>query len=490
MHTTCGAIRIYLQEEAPARRSTQSMTTTQEQFNDYQRGLGTELSPNWRDLAKLDTRQLPETMRHESSPNLGTARIPPERYISQDFHRQEVEKIWKRTWQVACREEEIPGVGDHFIYEVANLSFVIVRNAENSFKAFYNVCLHRGRKLVDHDGCGAKAFRCGYHAWTWNVDGSLAYYPGAWDFPDVDPEKFNLREVLVDTWGGFIFINPDRQARPLAEHLGSLPRHFETWPLDRRFTLWHIQKRVAANWKVGLEAFLESYHVVQTHPQALSSVAEHATQYDVYDEGEARFSRLITPTGIPSKHSRGGTRLGAIGDVWALLNGLRQDEAGRLPAEIKDRASLAAWRRDVLSKATGADYSRLPDAAMLDSIQYWLFPNFCPWFGEGLPLTYVFRPSGDSPDACFMDVWMLVRVPDEGARPPAGKLIRLNEDDHFEPVIGAMGLIFDQDDVNMPQVQRGLKNWPGDPEGCTLARYQEIRVRFLHQTLMKALGCS
>lgn len=464
------------------------MGKVQEQFNEFQRGLGTEKSPNWRDLRAADSKPLPEPYCQESAPNLGTAKIPAERYTSYDFHQKEVEKVWKRTWQVTCREEEIPNVGDHFVYEVANLSFVVVRVAEDEFKAYWNVCLHRCRRLVDKSGEGAAHFRCRYHAWTWDIAGKLAYYPGAWDFPDVEPEKYALREVKVGRWGGFVFINPDPGAIPLSEHLGSLPRHFESWPLDRRFTLWHVQKVIRSNWKVAMEAFLEAYHLMQTHPQALSSVAEHGTQYDIFDEGPAQFSRSITPTGVPSNHAKNGDSLGAIADVWALLNALRKDGIPPLPPEINDRASIAAWRRDVMKATTSADYSSLSDAEMLDSFQYWLFPNFCPWFSEGLPLSYVFRPNADSPDSCFFDIWMLIRSPDEGAPPPAAKLVKLGPDDAFEPILGAMGLIFDQDDANMPMVQIGLNTWPGDPEGATLGRYQESRIRHFHQVLMRVLS--
>lgn len=464
------------------------MGQVQDQFNEFQRGMGTEKSPNWRDLAKKDSKPVPDFLTCESSPNLGTAKIPPERYTSHDFHRQEVEKVWKRTWQVTCREEEIPNVGDHYLYEVAGLSFMVVRTAEKQFKAYWNVCLHRGRRLVDASGEGAEHFRCKYHAWTWNTDGQLAYYPGGWDFPDVDPEKYALREVQVGTWGGFVFINPDPKGVPFSEHLGTLPKHFERWPLDKRFTLWHVRKKINANWKVAMEAFLEGYHLMQTHPQALSSVAEHGSQYDIWDEGKAQFSRSITPTGVPSKHSKDGSALGAIADVWALLNALRADEANSLPPEIKDRASISAWRRDVMQSMTQADYSILSDAEMLDSVQYYLYPNFCPWYGEGLPLVYQFRPDADSPDTCYFDIWMLIRSPDAGSPPPAAKLVVLGPDDRFEPVIGAMGKIFDQDDENMPYVQLGMKTWPGDPEGVTLGRYQESRIRHYHQVLMKVLA--
>jgi len=464
------------------------MGNVQDQFNDFQKGLGTELSPNWRDLARADSKPVPAFLTDEQSTNLGTDKVPPERYTSYDYHRREVEKVWKRTWQVVCREDEIASKGDHFVYNVAGLSFLVVRSGEQTFKAFWNVCLHRGRRLVDESGCGAEIFRCPYHAWSWNLEGELAWYPGAWDFPDVEASKYGLRPVQVDTWGGFVFINPDLKGITLAEHLGSMTQHFARWPLEQRFSLWHVQKTINANWKVAMEAFLEAYHLMQTHPQALSSVAEHGTQYDIWDEGDAHFSRSITPTGVPSKHAQDGSALGAIADVWALLNALRADQANQLPPDIYDRATIAEWRRNTMKEMTGADYSELSDAEMLDSIQYFTFPNFCPWYGEGLPLTYQFRPNADSADTCYFDIWMLIRKPDNGAPPPAPTMVRLGPDDSFESHIGAMGQVFDQDDQNMPFVQIGLNTWPGDPEGCTLGRYQESRIRHFHQVLAKTLA--
>lgn len=454
----------------------------------YQKGFGTETAPNFRDLLARDSQAVPDFLVEESSPDLGSVHIPVTRYTDPEYHRSEVEQVWKKTWQVACREEEIPGVGDHFVYNVAGLSFLIVRTGEQEFKAHWNVCMHRGRQLVDGSGKGACQFKCGYHAWTWNLDGSLKFYPGKWDFPDVSGDSHDLREVQIDRWGGFLFINPDMEAGPLSDHLGKMPGHFAYWPLEDRYTIWHLRKRIRSNWKVGIEAFLEAYHLAQTHPQALPSVAEHATQYDVYDEGTAFYSRSITPAAVPSHHSRGGTPEEAIIQMWALINALRRDEVDGLPDGVHDRATLAAWRRKTLGEMTGADYTHLPDAIMLDSIQYWLWPNFCPWLGEGLPLTYLFRPDQDSPDSCYMDVWMLIRRPDNGDARPAAELVELGPDDHFEPYLGAMGTIFDQDDENMPKVQDGLKSWPGSADGCTLGRYQESRIRFLHRILERKLG--
>lgn len=465
------------------------MATIAQSNDDYLKGFGTDLSPTWRELAAEDSHRLEPSLQAENSPYLGDEPIPASRYTSYDYHRQEVENIWKKTWQVACREEEIPQVGDHFIYRVAGMSFIIVRTGPEEFKAHRNLCMHRGRELVDCSGKGAKNFRCAYHAWTWNIDGTLAGFPGKWDFPTVKGGSHDLREARVGRWNGFVFINPDMNAAPLKEHLGGLDRHFADWPLDQRFAIWHVRKTIRSNWKVGIEAFLEGYHLAMTHPQALPSVGEHGAQYDVWEEGAAAYSRSITPTAIPSYHAaEGSTRHSALEDMWALLNGLRMDEAPPLPENITDRASLAEWRRESLKAMTGADYSELSDAMMLDSVQYWLFPNFCPWKGEGLPLTYLFRPDADSPDTCYMDAWMLVRQPDNAPRPPAPPIIELGPDDAFEPHIGAMGNIFDQDDFNMPAVQLGMKQWPENVPGVTLGRYQESRIRFLHKVLEERLN--
>ena len=135
------------------------------------RGFGTEISPTFRALARADSKPVEACLLEENAPDIGSEPIPADRYTSHEYHREEVEKIWKKSWQVACRAEEIPGVGDHFVYNVAGLSYIVVRTGEDSFKAFKNVCLHRGRRLVDSSGCGASHFKCPYHAWTWSVEG-------------------------------------------------------------------------------------------------------------------------------------------------------------------------------------------------------------------------------------------------------------------------------------------------------------------------------
>lgn len=125
-------------------------------------------------------------------------------------------RLWKRVWQMACREEDIPNAGDNIVYDIAGMSFIVVRTAPGSFKAFYNACLHRGRMLREAGSLRAAEFRCPFHGFAWNIDGTLKHVPCEWDFPRLRREEWCLPEAKVGTWGGFVFINPDSNAEPLA----------------------------------------------------------------------------------------------------------------------------------------------------------------------------------------------------------------------------------------------------------------------------------
>lgn len=90
--------------------------------------------------------------------------------------------MWKRVWQMACREEDIPEVGDTLVYEICDISLLVVRTSESEIKTYYNACLHRGRQLREFDG-NAQELRCPFHGFCWNLDGSLKQVPCEWDFP-------------------------------------------------------------------------------------------------------------------------------------------------------------------------------------------------------------------------------------------------------------------------------------------------------------------
>ena len=207
------------------------------------------------ELLDADSHPVSDLLRNESRVGVreGNTRIPAWYYTSPDFHALEVEKLWSRVWQMACLEDEIPNVGDYHVYEIADLSFLVVRSADG-IKAFRNACLHRGRRLRETNGEGARNLRCAFHGWSWKLDGSLNEIPCEWDFPSVTEADYSLPEALVDTWHGFVFINPDRSAGPLSEHLAGLDDHFAAYPFERRVKVAHVEKIMRVNWKACQEA--------------------------------------------------------------------------------------------------------------------------------------------------------------------------------------------------------------------------------------------
>jgi phenylpropionate dioxygenase-like ring-hydroxylating dioxygenase large terminal subunit len=458
------------------------------------RGFSTAVSPLTETLLEADSRDVGAGLRSRGNYLPSPKKIPLSRYHSPEFAALEREKLWTKVWQFACREEDIPAVGDRVPYTVGDVSFVVVRSAAHEFRAFYNTCLHRGTRLCDAAGSG-KSLKCPFHGWTWNLDGSLNSIPSGWDFSEVKSVNYRLPEVKVETWGGFIFINPDPAAAPLRHVLGALPEFFKTCPAEDRFTAVHIRKRVRANWKVTLEAFLESYHVVETHSDSLTFTGDASTQYDIWEDGKSHISRLITPLGIPSPHL--GDEASEVlatnraFEVFAMATpGIpvpRYDAA----SSLSGRAQVAAWRRQLLGAGLARDFGSWADAAMLDSVQYFMFPNFCPWYGEGLPLVYQFLPYGTNPNESLMSVRLTAPVPGGGApRPPSAPIIDLDFDEPFSttPEIGLLALIFDQDMSNLPRIQAGLRGAAPHRAEATLGRYQEQRIQHFHEVLEKTLG--
>jgi nitrite reductase/ring-hydroxylating ferredoxin subunit len=467
------------------------------------------------ELLDADSHPVRDILRVESPMEPGPTRVPVERYFSKEFHDLEVEKVWKRVWQMACHEDDIPDVGDYLVYDIAELSFLIVRTGREQFKAFYNACLHRGRLLRERDGKWARELRCPFHGWSWNLDGSLKEVPCEWDFPSLEREKFCLPEAKLDRWGGFVFINPDEDAEPLEDYLGDLSAHFTLLPYEQRYKEAHVAKIVRCNWKVAQEAFSEAYHVVATHPTILGGIGDANSKYDVF----GNYSRAISPNGTPSPHLAGapageplddgrfytrqrhplsgslyeragerrvrvtapdgrvglftdaGERLeGDIGQVdpnmcdWIGGRQLPGAEATPLPAgdgpggAKNPRAAIAAPSREALRPILGDRVDQISDAELVDSIYLTLFPNFHPW-GSFNRIVYRFRPHGSNPEECIHECMYFAPSPDGKKRPAAAPIHWLGPDDDWvdAPELGMLAKVFNQDVYNMPRVQQGLR---------------------------------
>ncbi len=420
----------------------------------------------YQEVLDLERERVPEVLRTESPPQVGVATVPRSRYTSQAFHDLEMEKVWRRVWQMACREEQIPEVGDHVVYEIGDHSILVVRSEPDRIRAFQNVCLHRGRLLREHEGRVQK-FRCPFHGWTWGLDGKLAEIPCRWDFPHVDRDEFELPEMKVGRWAGFVFINMDPDCEPFDDWIGVLPEHFRRWPLEDRYLEAHIAKKLPCNWKVAQEAFMEAYHVIATHPHLIESLGDSNSQYDAW----GNVSRAMTASGIASPHLRDVSEQEILDSM--VGRGLDMPPFMEVPAGMTARRLISQTIRMNLSGTVPGSFE-LTDAELVDSIYYTLFPNFHPWGGYS-KVNYRFRPLGNDPNRCVMEVFFL--APFRGQRPPAAKTQWIEEDGDWTECIeiGPLAKVFNQDTFNMGNIQRGLRAAPdGD---AVFALYQESKIR-------------
>ena len=434
---------------------------------------------SYQELLDTDTHDVPVVLRRTSPADLGDEDIPISRYTSREFHDLEVERLWRTVWQFACREEELPHVGSYIIYDIAHLSFIVVRTADRTIKAFVNACLHRGRQLKDFDG-RCTELRCSFHGFAWALDGHLADVPARWEFPHIEDDEFTLPEAKVATWQGFVFINPDRHATPLEDFLGDIEDHFARWNLKDRYIQAHVCKVIRANWKLVQEAFSEAYHVNATHPQTLVYLGDVNSQIDTF----GNFARVITAAATTSPLLQWQP---TAEEVLRYLLDVREDEPSPIPVPegIDPRAMLAFGTRERMRPIVGDQVDTWSDAEFVDNIYYTVFPNFHPW-GAYNRIVYRFRPHGDDHTSALMDVFLL--SPFVGERPLPAPTTHLGPDQPWTAAeeLGILAKVFEQDTYNLPKVQKGLRQTA--KPGITLAHYQESKVRWLQHRLVEWMG--
>jgi phenylpropionate dioxygenase-like ring-hydroxylating dioxygenase large terminal subunit len=483
-----------------------------------------------------------DALRRNAPLGPGPSLIPVERYIDRRFHELEKEKLWSKVWQVAAHEDDFPNVGDVVPYDITTMSFLVVRTSENEYKAYYNACLHRGRKLRENRAKSLDELRCPFHGWSWNLDGSLKQVPCAYDFAGMNRDEESLPEVQVGRWGRFIFINPDPQAAPLEDHLGDLASHFEVLPYDRRFKQAHVAKVIKANWKVVQDAFMESYHVLMTHPQILTGGANDlCTKYDAFGnysraircgaletEGLPSWESVDTENGMTClRHPLNGWLYEHVGDgvvqvttpkgksgkftanadwiegeltdanphmcLWAggrqLLPGgpaprprdlAIPDDMKAAMADAPPRVIQAELQRRMLKDVIPSVADTIPDVELHSSMYFTVFPNWHPWGSFNL-INYRFRPNGDNHEECIMECMYLAPIPENGEYEPASEIHWLEPDEDWTnaPELGMLTKIFNQDLRNLPYVFQGMKATAR--KHLRIGDYNELKLRHFHQ---------
>lgn len=454
------------------------------------RGYGSELRPLARDQWAREAYlpgwpALTETGNIEPPPE--SMNVPYSVYHDKDWAQAEEQQIWAKSWLYACREEDLPELGDRVPFNVGSRSYIIVRTGQDDFKAFYNSCLHRGTKLCSKPETG-DTIRCPYHAWEWSVDGSLKRIPSHWDFQDIKPGNASLPEVHLDRWGGFIFINASDEPGPLLDALGPLQRHFQGFFPERRYTAARFRKTVKANWKICQEAFMESYHVYATHPEASPFTGDTQCQYDIWVSGAGHVGRNGSASITPSMLSPADATVFVAGQIF--LQAMRdwhypEEPLPEIVPQGDIRAQIAAWHRDVAGRFYARTFE-VPDAVMLDSLLYFIFPHMGLWLSEAVPFAYQFLPHETDPEMSYFEVRLLLPAPGDRPAPPSAPTVELDETQSiFEhcPAFGFLGYVFDQDMSNMPKIQQGAKAANPKAQYSRLGEYQEMLIQHWNQVI-------
>jgi phenylpropionate dioxygenase-like ring-hydroxylating dioxygenase large terminal subunit len=205
----------------------------------------------------------------------GRRTIPWAWYSDPTILALERERIFRHNWQYAGHLGELDGPGSYVASPTGPVPIVITLDRDGTLRGFINVCRHRGAVLA----CGSErrgTLQCPYHAWTYNLDGTLRAAPRGGEDPAFDASRMGLVPVSVGTWGPFVFANPDPDAPPLSAALAELPAVVAEHGLDVSALTFHrrVSYEIRANWKIALENYLECYHCPVNHPGLVEVIDE------------------------------------------------------------------------------------------------------------------------------------------------------------------------------------------------------------------------
>jgi phenylpropionate dioxygenase-like ring-hydroxylating dioxygenase large terminal subunit len=217
--------------------------------------------------------------------------IPAPFYTDPDVFAQEKERVFARTWQVVGHHSQLTKPGDFFTTELLGEPLLLVRGAQGELRGFYNVCRHRAGPPAE--GCGSrKLFRCGYHGWTYGLDGALISAPEFEGQPGFDANEFALVPVRAEEWFNLIFVNFDSSAEPLIKSLGQLPAQAERFGFTGMRLFERRTYDMKCNWKTYVDNYLEGYHLPSVHPGLNRELDYNAYSVEPYARHVRQFSPI------------------------------------------------------------------------------------------------------------------------------------------------------------------------------------------------------
>ncbi|MFC5751342.1 aromatic ring-hydroxylating oxygenase subunit alpha [Actinomadura rugatobispora] len=425
------------------------------------------------------------------------SRIPTDRYTSREFQERERDLVWTKTWQIAGRVSELPGTGDWKTYRLFDQSYILVRGKDGVIRGFVNACRHRGNLICEGGRGNAKRFLCRYHLWSYDLAGKLRGVLRENLQGPIDKDGNSLLPVSVGTFAGFIFLNPDPGAEPLADYLGDeVAELLAPYRLEEMTTVMDVREALECNWKVVMDAFQEGYHVSGVHPQLLNQIdidparsryrflGRHSVACAPFDVANAGGSG-------PEQHVEG---IRALGETFPslpmilprfdeLVAAHRDTNGGLAFGEgVTARTILQRAARDTLT-GMGLDVSGLTDAQMSDNQGWTLFPNFFMTIraGECHVVMAVPHPGGD-PNRCVWHVSSHMWLPGGLADQYRAEPVEVTEPGSHEYF-----LALQQDYEQMQRQQAGLRNERLDH--LTLVR-EEVVLAHFHAVLDRHLAAA
>lgn len=427
--------------------------------------------------------------------------ITGERYVDPSYKARETDAIWRKTWLLAALQSDLAQPGDTVTFDIGSDSIITACTKDGTLAAYHNACTHRGTRLLEEGPGNAKLIVCPYHAWCFNLDGSVKAVPDPETFPQGLPgDALRLKRVRVDTWKGLVFINMDMDAAPLADFLQPVTDHMAPIDSPAMVLLEDQTASVDCNWKAIIDNFSELYHVNHIHPQHRRFVDCTQAIDELLPHGHTGLRLPGFTTDPRFKEPQEATdyqsmQLSAIGLDPAAFKG----RVGDVPAAIQKT-------KRAQSGTHGYDYSAFTDQQLTEVFQYNLFPNIVlSGSPEGLWVMRS-RPHHSDPAKSYIDKWTLSLAPDpalggdtaggqtlHGASEEAGSHVaksgRVERDcfSYKDVIAGRKSMTdtIDQDLSLLQRVQRGASSsgfssaWLSD---------QETRVAHFHAALNEAVA--
>jgi phenylpropionate dioxygenase-like ring-hydroxylating dioxygenase large terminal subunit len=343
-----------------------------------------------------------------TEPRLRMDPISGERYTSRDWLQREWRHMWMRTWHIGGMAADAREPGDYLVADLGPESILIIRQDDGAFRAFFNVCPHRGTRVLAGPDGYAERITCPYHGWQFDRGGKVVAVPGAADFKQGDPCKsLHLAEIPCEELFGFVWFNMDSKAPGLAASLGgAVVGEIGSYRMEKMVRVLNMTAEAQCNWKLITDNFNEAYHVHILHPELIpyiESDSQHC-QFDLLDNGH---NRGWFPAYRPAGFYRGDSVAEPLVSLMAEW-GLDAEKYAGSQGFARIRTDIQRQKRKLGPGRGFKHYEHLQDYQLSDYIIYNLFPNSVITVGpDGVQLLRP-RPHASDPGRCYFDHWWMV----------------------------------------------------------------------------------